>query len=414
MKKDIVLKIEINIFMIFLFLQNFALIRTSSFGIAALTIFMIYIFVKYKFFMSIDKKFFRFIIVLYSVIILSAIANQFFDFMQIVRLNMIIFVGWSTYKYSKIIQEKDKTEYFYKTFFVYLVIITIYGIYQLVVSDNHWPLFLNIFNNNPSYSTREIYTVYGGWNESPRIYTTFYEPSAYAIFLVNSYFFAIDSEKLTKKQKIALSILAIINVIYSYARSGWITFIYFVGIFILFKILKKDGILKKIGKALVVGLPLITVCIMNIVGLKIFDDLSSKGRTYSSLYYLENSFDNVKSVLVGHGVGSILNIKDGTTYNKYKIEPFAHNGYIDIMYQYGIVFFVFLIYAILKYFKDSKIQDEWLAYASIFTISCFGTMFNVESVIALMCVILSFTKLKKDDGGKLIDEKREAEANTSN
>lgn len=399
MKKETELKIEISVFVVLLFLQNFALIRTSDFGIATLTIYMIYIFIKYKLFMEIEKKFLFFLIFLYGVIITSAVINQFINILQIARLTMIIFVGWSAYRYSNIIQEKGQTKFFYKAFKNVLIAIMIYGIYQLIASVNKWPIFLNIFNNNPSYSIKGIYQVYEGWNESARIYATFYEPSAYAIFLVNAYFFVMDNKLIEPKQKIIVTILAIINIIFTYSRSGWITFIYFLAILLFFKTIKKENGIKLIGKFLIFLLPLISLCIMSIIGLRIFNDHSSKVRTYSSLYYLENTFDNLKSVIIGHGLGSIYNIEDGTTYNNYKIEQFTHNGYIDIMYQLGVVYFIFLIYAIYKNLKDKNVQNEWILYASIFTLTCFGTMFNVESIMALVCLILSFTSFKTINGG---------------
>lgn len=402
MKKETKFKLEIIFFVVLLFLQNFALIRTVDFGIAALTIYVIYLFIKYKLYMKIEKRFFCFLIILYGVIVVSAVVNQSINVLQIARLTMIIFVGWTVYQYSDIIQEKGETNFFYKIFKKGLIVIMIYGIYQLIASVKGWPIFLNIFNNNPSYSIKGIYQVYGGWNESARIYATFYEPSAYAIFLVNAYFFVVDNKLIGTKQKIIVTILAIINIIFTYSRSGWITFIYFIAILLFFKIIKKENWIKLIGKFLIVLLPLISLWIMSIIGLKIFDDHSSKVRTYSSLYYLENTFDNLKSVVVGHGLGSIYNIEDGTMYNDYEIEQFTHNGYIDIMYQLGVVYFILLIYTICKSFKNKNMQNEWIVYASVFTLTCFGTMFNVESLIALVSLILGFTKFKIINGGNEI------------
>ena len=71
------MKLEINIFLILLFLQDFALIRTNKFGIAALTVYLIFISIKYKFFMKINKKFLTFIVVFYLTIILGFVGLYF-------------------------------------------------------------------------------------------------------------------------------------------------------------------------------------------------------------------------------------------------------------------------------------------------------------------------------------------------
>ena len=41
------------------------------------------------------------------------------------------------------------------------------------------------------------------------------------------------------------------------------------------------------------------------------------------------SFDDMKYILFGHGIGSILSITK-ITLNRVMIEPFAHNGYIEL------------------------------------------------------------------------------------
>lgn len=394
--KDIsFMKLEINIFLILLFLQDFALIRTNEFGIAALTVYLIFISIKYKFFMKINKKFLTFIIIFYLTIILSSIFNKFYDLLQICRITMIIFIIFSTYKYVSVIIKNEKKEYFCKCLYKYIIIFGIYGIYQLVASSKGLPIFMNIFCNNPSYSIRGIHETYSGWNKGVRIYSTFYEPSAYAIFLTNAYFFIINDKQIKMKNKIFISILVIFNIYYTYARSGWITFIYFICIILLFKILKKEGFIKKIGKIVIISLSLISVLLMNTIGLKNFNDLSSKGRTYSSLFYLKGSTEDLKSILVGHGIGSIANIADGTKYENYEIEKFAHNGYIDITYQLGWIFLIYLIIIIINYIKKNKIQNEWIVYASIFTLCCFGTMYYVESIISLVVLIVGFVKKDK-------------------
>lgn len=392
--KEKIFKIEIIIFVILLFLQNFAIIKTENFGIAALTIFLIWVTIEYKFFMKINIRFLKFLSIFTIFVLISAIFNKSLEVMQIFRMYMIFFIVWSIFKYMNIIEEKGKTEHFFKIFYYVLLVISIYGIYQLIATSLKLPIFLNIFSNNPSYGARGIYEVYDGWNKTARIYATFYEPSSYAIFTVIAYFLIMNNDKISKMKKIIITILSITNIVFTYSRSGWITFIYFICILLLFKIIKKNNIIKKIGKIGIVLLPFITLIIMSTIGLQMFGDLSSKGRTYSSLYYLEKTGDSVKSVLLGHGLGSVTLGDEKVVYNNTKIENFTHNGYIDIAYQLGWGFLLYVVWVIIRYLKMMKVENEWIVYASIFTISCFGTMYSVESIIALICIVVNWCEHK--------------------
>ena len=61
----------------------------------------------------------------------------------------------------------------YKQFLFYfaLIILTGYGVYQLIASKLQMPMFFNIFNNNPSYGARGLFESYSGWTKDIRIYT---------------------------------------------------------------------------------------------------------------------------------------------------------------------------------------------------------------------------------------------------
>lgn len=399
-------KIEIIIFTIFLFLQNFAIITTDKFGISALVVFLIYVFFRYKMICKTSKNLIILGMGLVFFLFISGNINGTLDIMQIIRLCMIIFVGWLTIEYINIIKKHNQINFFYKVFYIDIICITIYGIYQVIASKYSLPMILNIFNNNPSYGAKTIFDLYGGWSNCLRIYTTFYEPSAYSIFLIIAFSFIIHNANLNKKQEIVLTTLFIINLFFTYARSGWITFIYYIVIFFAFKIFNKKNSMNKLVKILIMMLPIITLLIMSVLGLALFDDASSKARTYSSLYYLENTFDSLKSILIGHGLGSISQIPDGTLYNNYQIENFAHNGYIDIMYQLGIIFFVALLCFIYNELKKKNLENNWLIFAIIYTLCCFGTMFDVESIISLVCIVIAIEidkEQEKIEGEKNVD-----------
>lgn len=405
-KNEKIWKIEIIIFTIFLFLQNFAIITTENFGISALVVFLIYSFIKYKMIYKISKNLIITCIGLVIFLVISGCINGMLDIMQILRLCMIIFVGWSTIEYINVIQKQNQINFFYKVFYTAIVCVTIYGIYQIIASKYRLPMVLNILSNNTSYGIKPIFYLYGGWSNKPRIYATFFEPSVYSIFLIIAYFFIIDKADINKKQKIIITVLFLINLFFTYARSGWITFIYYIGIFFAFKIFNKKIFMNKLMKILIIMLPLLSLLVMSILGLIVFEDESAKARTYSSLYYLENTFDNLKSIFIGHGLGSISQIPEGTLYNNFPIERFAHNGYVDIMYQLGIIFLVLLICFSYNELKKKKLEDKWLIFAILYTLCCFGTMFNIESIISLVFIVIATEMNKKQEnieGEKYVD-----------
>lgn len=402
-KSENIQKTEILIFVILLFLQNFAIITTKSFGIAGITVFLLYTFIRYKMYLKIDKKTIIFTGVVFAFILLSQLLNNAFKITQIVRYAMVFFIAWTSIKYIKIIYENNNKNFFETVFFFALMVITTYGVYQFIACKLQMPNILNLFSNNPSYGARGIFESYGGWTNDIRIYTTFYEPSSYALFLTIAYFYVLTFKSIDKEKKFAITALALFNLFFTFSRSGWVTFIYFVGIYIMFKILKNNSILKKIGKVLIVLLPLITLVVMSTLGIIVFRDISSNARTYSSLYYLTNSFDSIKSIVIGHGLGSMLDLPEGTRYNDFPVENFAHNGYIDIIYQLGMPFFILALYAVVKYLKEKNIDDEWLICATIFTLCCFGSMYNVESIMVMVCIVIVYyehihsTKSKKEE-----------------
>lgn len=380
---------EIIIFIILLFFQNLAVITTSSFGIAGITVFLLYIFLKYKLFLKIDKKFILLVGGAFGFIALSQVLNHAINISQIIRHAMIFFIAWTTIKYIKLIFNNDQKDFFEKAFFFAMMVITIYGIYQIIACKLEMPNFFNALSNNPSYGARGFFESYTGWMNDVRIYTTFYEPSSYALFLTIAYFYTINFKNLNNDKKFVLTVLTIFNLIFTFSRSGWVSFAYFIVIYAMFRILEDNTNLKKLMKIAVVFLPFITLAIMSTLGIVVFKDLSSTGRTFSSLYYLVNSIKGLKGLLFGHGLGSMMNIPEDLTYHGYAVENFAHNGYIDIMYQLGIPFFAIILYAIIRYLKEKKINDEWIVYATVFTICCSGSLYNVESIIALVCVVIA-------------------------
>ena len=98
-------KLEIIIFIILLFLQNFAIVNTKEFGIAAITIFLIYIFIRHRMYQKIDKKSVIIVSAIVLFVVISQLLNKAFNFLQLGRYSMILFIGWTSIKYMEKVQE---------------------------------------------------------------------------------------------------------------------------------------------------------------------------------------------------------------------------------------------------------------------------------------------------------------------
>lgn len=395
-------KIEYLLFIILLFFQNFAIIRTEEFGISGLVIFLLIIsLIRFKkIYFKISIKYLAFIGVIIGVIVLSAIFNKTLYIMQIAKLIMILWLIYVTYIYIRDIYNEGNQEYFWKLYSKITLIMLLYGIYEFIAIRNSLPLILNIFNNNPSYYVRDVNDYFSGWNDGYRLYNVFFEPSAFSAFIVYNFFFIKENKYIKVGMKRIIYFLIIFNLYFTYARTGWVTMAYMITIYFAYKLLyNKNKILNEVLDMTTFMLPFLNLIIMYFVGLTVFNDLSSLSRTYSGIYYFKNSFDNIKSVILGHGCGSIVNgniqlVNIGTS---------AHNGYCDIIYQYGILTFLYLIFKEKDLIKNIK-KHRYLIIGILGTLNCFANYYMVETFAALVTIILAFCKMENKQEVKYNEE----------
>lgn len=386
-------KIEINIFLFCVFFQNFAIYYNENFGIAALTAFLIYIVIKKRYYEKLDKNFILFCVFFLFNSLLSSIVNQKFNFIVILRTFMILFDVFVAYKYVRDTYKHNK-EYFLKVFKRMFCIILLNGIYQLIASYNNFPVILNVFNNNPSYGGKSIYELYGGWNNSFRIYSTSFEPSMHCLIVNLAFFFliAFDSKR-KSKFNIIIYFLSIINILLTFSRSGWIIFVICIGSFVLYKLLYENY--KKLYITIMILMPIICLIVMYFLGQIIFTDLSSNSRTYSAIYYLNIAKDNFTTLIIGRSVGSLQQDYESNyrfIENNSFIEPYAHNGYIEIMYQLGTPFLIVFLIFIVKFIERGKIKKyNWLSYAAFVSLFCFSKAYAVESASILVTIIIFYS-----------------------
>ena len=102
--------IELLIFLFCLFFQNFSIIRTDSFGISAMVLFLLYAFFRYQYIKKLNIKFILFILVTVITILISSKINNIFNIFQIVRYFLCVFVAYSGYFYVKGLFEKNKQD----------------------------------------------------------------------------------------------------------------------------------------------------------------------------------------------------------------------------------------------------------------------------------------------------------------
>ena len=385
-------KIEYFLFIVLLFLQNFALIKTDEFGINGMTCFLFLLSVlnAKRYYSKVKKKTFLILMASISFLFISAFFNDTFYISQIFRYIMVLWLIYMANIYINSIYEKNEQEYFYNLYTKILLIFMLYGIYELIANIYSLPLVLNVFGNNPSYEPKTLYRYYGGWADKTRLYNAFFEPSVFSVFLVYNIFFVKEMKNIPRLRKKMLYYLMIFNLIFTYARTGYVTMIYMIGIYILYDKILKNKQKTSFIDTIMLLLPFFNLFIMYFIGLNLFNDLSSLARTYSGIFYLQNSFSTIKNILFGHSIGSITN---GEITMKY-IEKQAHNGYVDIMYQLGIIAFISLLIFLYNRIRSVK-NKRYLIVGVLATFCCFASYFCVETIIVQIVLIYNFCKNEK-------------------
>ena len=386
------------LFILFLFAQNFALIKTEDFGISALTIYLFFLFIKYKMYKKFKIQNFIFSLFFVALIIIILLFNGYINILRILRWLMLGFILVTSLKYMSIIYSDNRDDDFWEFFFNILLIILIYGLYEYIANIYRLPLFLNIFSNNPSYAEIGIFNYFGGWTDFPRIYTIFFEPSVYATFLVGVLVLIFDNSHISKRKKTFIIILILTNEILTFSRSGWGILLYtFVGYFTLISLFRIKFLkcCSYLVNKVMLFIPFINLFFMYLGNIYFFNDLSSKARTNSAIYYLQKSFENIKSILIGHGIGSIDANYTKKLWMKNYIEIRAHNGYVEYIYEFGwILFFVVLIYFYLSANKIKRYKNKIIVLCFIPSICSFGIMYSVESILVIMVIVYSYNKFE--------------------
>lgn len=407
-------KLELSIITISIFLQAFAIIKTSSFGISLWILLMVYVALKYevdysnkslKQFISTNleqiwhthKKFILFNVIFVVFIIISYLLNKSaINYIKIIRIEMLIFSAYIFYSYLKRLNN-IQVEYMYKNIYISTIILTVYSVYQYFSYFFNGPLFLNIFRNNPSYNSKvNFYDYYGGGWIQNRIYGISSEPSFYGSFLVILLIIFILNKTYSRYKKNVAIALIILNLIFTFARSAYMELMYILIGYAMFKVFEKYKL--NIGKKVLIGItvmiPIFNISILYFANKFIFKDASSDARTNSVLYYLRDSFISFKSFIIGHGLGSIQqNI--GSVKSDKLIEAFAHNGYVEVLNEMGIIGVAFIAVALIYLIRNIKNNSmRYLATLVVVVPNTFRTNFYIETLLATMILILFIIELE--------------------
>lgn len=382
----ILTKIKYVLFIVLLFMQNFALISTTEFGINGLVIYLFILsLIDFKdYYLRIKKSVLLILITVIFFLLISGFVNNSFVFSQILRTIMIVWLVYTSNIFIKNVYTEKNGKLFFDIFIKVAFVFFLYGFYEFYANKHSFPLFLNVFNNNPSYGVRGLNMYYHGWVNKTRLYNAFFEPSAFCIFSVYMLFFISTFKNLSRFLKLMMISSIIFNIYFTYARSGDIVMFYFLLIFIIYGIfrIKSDLI-----DYLFLLLPFINLLIMSSFGLQMFTDDSSYIRTYSALYYLGKSFSSIKYVLFGHASGGVL-IAD-TSHGF--VTNCAHNGYVDFLYQYGVVFLILFVIFLKKLIGSiTNYKFKFLFVGVVTTAACFGNYFLIETFVVILVLFYNY------------------------
>lgn len=338
--KKIEFEILMILFIIGLVFQNFSIVKTSDFGISFLTIVCLLLFVKYKMINKIPMVFILILTLsLVTSIMIFFVQIEYFVPIKIVRFFMVFFVYYVTARYTNILIFNNKIFKFLVIFKKIITLINIYGIYEFITYYTKWPLFLNFFSNNPSYGVTKNEIIFGGWIDLPRIRTVWFEPSAYGMFLCVAFLLFWIFRK-SIKFKLYHALLMVINLIFTFSRSPILCFLMIGAIYLLVKSINKikDNFIFNLIYVCVIFLPFFNLLLMSLSNKYLFSDLSSDARTMSPIFYLSKFFDNLWNTLFGYGFGSISIV---ATMNKNikGLEGYAHNGYVQLLFEGGAILF---------------------------------------------------------------------------
>lgn len=225
---------------------------------------------------------------------------------------------------------------------VMAAITAVYGIYQYIFGD----VYALAWIDEDMFEDIRL-----------RVYSTFENPNVYGeylLFIIPMVVSLFWSEKGFKKKFFLLSILALTGtaLILTFSRGCWLGIIF--AIFILAIIINKKFII--LGIALLFMLPFILpeTIVNRFMSIGNMGDSSTSYRFYIWMGTLAMLKDYWLSG-VGMGITSFNTIYPLYSYNNISA-PHAHNLYLQVIVEYGIVGFITMAGVVYNYFKEAIIS----------------------------------------------------------
>lgn len=213
-----------------------------------------------------------------------------------------------------------------------------------------------------------------GWvdpssNISVRVFSSFENPNLYAEYLIMilpltfARFLSVNQKK--KFFYAMIGVAQLIALLLTFSRGGWLGLVFAAGIFVL--LVKRDLIIKLIPLGFVSLFFLPNSIMMRI---KSIGSLSDSSNFYRFQIW-ENSINIIKDFFVtGVGLGfesfrsiSSLYIKDFSPYH-------AHNTYLELTIEIGILGLLLFLWLLVKLLKDIRYQK--MSQEKIFTVALFS------------------------------------------
>lgn len=215
-----------------------------------------------------------------------------------------------------------------------------------------------------------------GWvdpssNISIRVFSSFENPNLYAEYLIMiiplTFARLISVDKRKKVLYAIVGITQLLVLLLTFSRGGWLGLVFSTGLFIL--LLKRDLIIKLIPVGLV-GLFFLPSSIM--MRIKSIGNLSDSSNFYR-LQIWQNSINIIKDFFfTGVGLGfesfrtiSGLYIKDFSPYH-------AHNTFLELTIEIGVLGLFLFIWLLVKLLKDVKSQS--LSKDKVYTVALFSSI----------------------------------------
>ena len=318
----------------------------------------------------------------FSAISLIYSVDKMSSLKMLARILNIFFLYAAAYFYFT--KYPNKKYLYIKALFLAYIIPCIFGVYQIIFKTE--------------FIGRE------GFN---RINGTYFHPNSFAfhlfflfIILIILYFNSKRSKN--KRYLIVFLSIIIVLILFTLTRSVWIGFILF--IFSLIFIYSRKYIFKY--SLLITGLIFIFLVLINYTSLKYFDrnNISFIGRVTSSTNLLSSwEWRNkmwgemteyiYQSSIIGYGLDTYRYLREKQIYNVFE-STYAHNDYLKILIELGIIGLIFYLNLIFKTLKKifqkfllTKRKKYLISFIGILIIFLIGAVDNVLRSTALQWVM---------------------------